>query len=454
MVRTRTLYACSQCGATFPRWLGKCSECGGWNTLTEEVRPAKPREARRLSIARPPELLAEIGTDSAPMQPVGIEEFDRVTGGGLVAGSVILLSGEPGIGKSTLVLQVAEQIASRVGPVLYASGEESTGQIKRRAERVGVSGKGVALLATTELEDVIATTEQTRPALLIVDSVQTTASSQLDSAAGTVSQVRAVAQALAATVKPTNTVALLIGHVTKDGSLAGPKVLEHLGDTVLALESDSSRQYRLLRATKNRFGSTDEIGLFEMTSQGMLPVADPSHLFLSRDEDARVGSVVVSAVEGSRPLLFELQALVAPSGYSTPQRVARGLDGRRLAMLLAVAERRAGLKLGGHDVFVNVTGGLSIDEPAIDLGVMLALASSHLDVPVPGRTMVTGEIGLGGEIRPVSQLSRRLSEAAKLGFRSAIVPGTDRGPAEKSRSGLKSIPVNKVEDAIDWLRSA
>jgi len=454
MARTRTLYACSQCGATFPRWLGKCSECGGWNTMSEEIRSAKPREAKRLSIARPPELLAEIGTDSAPMQPVGIGEFDRVTGGGLVAGSVILLSGEPGIGKSTLVLQVAEQIASRVGPVLYASGEESTGQIKRRAERVGVLGKGVALLATTELEDVIATTEQTRPALLIVDSVQTTASSQLDSAAGTVSQVRAVAQTLAATVKPTNTVALLIGHVTKDGSLAGPKVLEHLVDAVLALESDSSRQYRLLRATKNRFGSTDEIGLFEMTSQGMLPVADPSHLFLSGDEDGRVGSVVVSAVEGSRPLLFDLQALVAPSGYSTPQRVARGLDGRRLAMLLAVAERRGGLQLGGHDVFVNVTGGLSVDEPAIDLGVMLALASSHLDVPVPGRTMVTGEIGLGGEIRPVSQLSRRLSEAAKLGFRSAIVPGTDRGPAERAPDGLKLIPVNKVEDAIDWLRSA
>jgi DNA repair protein RadA/Sms len=451
MAKTATIYACSQCGATFPKWLGKCSECGGWDTLTEQVRTSGKAPKKRLSLSRAPEFLAEISGDSAPMQPTGLPEFDRVTGGGLVTGSINLLGGEPGIGKSTLVLQVAESFGDRSGPVLYASGEESAGQIKRRADRLGLSGKSVALLATTELEEIQAAAQQIQPALLIVDSVQTTATSQLESTAGTVAQVRAVAQALSAAAKPTRTAVMLIGHVTKDGTLAGPKVLEHLVDAVLTLESDSSRQYRLLRTTKNRFGATDEVGLFEMTSAGMVTVADPSHLFLTDEQAANVGSVVVSAVEGTRPLLFDLQALVAPTGFSTPQRVARGFDSRRLAMLLAVVERKAGLQLSGRDIFVNVTGGLTIDEPALDLGVILALASSHLDRAVPARTLVVGEVGLGGEVRAVSQLARRLAEAAKLGFRTAVIPLANKELIEHSPNSLRLIPVKSVSDTLAWL---
>lgn len=453
MAKTSTVYACSSCGATFPRWLGKCSECGGWNTLTEELRAPAKATKNRLTLAVRPQFLAEITGDSAPMRPTGIAEFDRVMGGGLVAGSVSLIGGEPGIGKSTLVLQVAESFGKSAGPVLYATGEESPGQIKRRAARLKVDGTAVALISTSELETVQQAMEQVKPRLLVLDSIQTTASSQMESPAGTVSQVRAVAAALAQAAKPTDTAVLLIGHVTKDGGLAGPKVLEHLVDTVLTLESDSSRQYRLLRATKNRFGSTDEIGLFEMTSLGMLPVGDPSQLFLSSTDAPRVGTAVVSAVEGTRPLLFDLQALVAPAGYATAQRVARGMDNRRLAMLLAVAERRGGLVLSGHDVFVNMTGGLSLDEPALDLGVVLALASSLFDTPFPAATLAVGEVGLGGEVRAVSQLPRRLAEAAKLGFRQAVIPMSNKEMDGLKQKNLKLVPVADVPQAIQWLRN-
>lgn len=456
MVKTKTVYACSQCGAIFPKWLGKCTDCGGWNTLVEELQtPAKskPGAKNRLTLVAPPKFLAEIGGDSAPTSPTGIAEFDRVLGGGLVAGSVTLLGGEPGIGKSTLVLQIAEKYGLKSGPVLYASGEESLGQIKRRAQRLQIDGSAVALLPTSELEEVLAGIEQIKPSLLILDSIQTTGSSQMESAAGTVAQVRAVASELTRVAKPSQTAVILVGHVTKDGSLAGPKVLEHLVDTVLALEADSSRQYRLLRAGKNRFGATDEIGLFEMTSAGMLPVPDPSHLFLSETDSPRVGTAVVSAVEGTRPLLFDLQALVAPAGFSTPQRVARGMDGRRLAMLLAVAERRAGLGISGQDVFVNMTGGLSIDEPSLDLGVILALASSLFDQPFPARTLVTGEVGLGGEIRAVAQLPRRLSEAAKLGFKHAVIPLANKELEGFKTGGVRLTAVGTVSEAINWLRN-
>jgi DNA repair protein RadA/Sms len=452
MAKTQTLYACSECGATTPKWLGRCPDCGSWNTLLEESSPRAARGKPSLTFHRPPEFLAEIDGTGARMKTTGIPEFDRVTGGGLVAGSVVLLGGEPGIGKSTLVLQVADQFGRHTGPVLYASGEESAGQIKRRAERLSIRGDTVALLSTTELETIAAAAEQMKPALLIVDSVQTTISAELESPAGTVAQVRAVAHALAKAAKPTDTSVLLIGHVTKEGSLAGPKVLEHVVDAVLTLESDSSRQYRILRASKNRFGSTEEIGLFEMTSAGMLPVTDPSHLFLSDEESARVGSAVVSAVEGSRPLLFDLQGLVAPAGFGTSQRVARGLDNKRLAMLLAVVERKGGLSLSGHDVFLNITGGLSVFEPAIDLGAVLALASSHLDTAIPASTLIVGEVGLGGEIRAVSQLPRRLAEAAKLGFKAAVIPEANKDLSEGPK-GLKLTSLRHVADALDWLRA-
>lgn len=387
------------------------------------------------------------------MQATGLPEFDRVLGGGLVAGSILLLGGEPGIGKSTLVLQAADSFGKLRGPVLYASGEESSGQIKKRAERLGIRGDTVAVLPTSSLEEILSALETMKPALLIVDSVQTTVTGILESPAGTVGQVRMVASALASAAKPTDTVVLLVGHVTKDGTLAGPKVLEHLVDAVLYLEADSSKQYRILRSGKNRFGSTDEIGLFEMTGRGMVPVADPSHLFLSEDREARVGCAVVSAVEGSRPLLFDLQGLVAPAGFGTPQRVARGLDGKRLAMLLAVAERKGGLSFSGQDVFLNITGGLSVEEPAVDLGALLALASSLLNVPVPARTLIAGEVGLSGEIRAVSQLPRRLGEAAKLGFKAALVPDANRDATSGGRGSLRLIPVGSVSDALTWLRN-
>lgn len=451
MAKIHSVYACSACGSTHPRWLGKCPECGGWNTLAEETRPQGRKESVRLSLKRRPEFLADIDSRKARSRSTGIPEFDRAIGGGLVAGSISLLAGEPGIGKSTLILQVADRFGSSAGPVVYATGEESLGQIKRRAERLGIEGINVALLSSTDLEEIQAAVTDIKPSLLIVDSVQTTASSHLESPAGSVAQVRAVAQALSATAKPAETAVMLIGHVTKDGNLAGPKVLEHLVDSVLTLESDSSRQYRILRATKNRFGATEEVGLFEMTSAGMVPVADPSHLFLTEDDNSKVGSVVVSAVEGSRPLLFDLQALVAPPGFSTSQRVARGFDGRRLAMLLAVAERKGGLKLSDRDVFINVTGGLTIDEPALDLGVIMALSSSFHDRVVPNRTIVVGEVGLGGEVRAVSRLSSRLAEAARLGFKNAVIPMANKELKHKGGQGLKITRVTSVTDAIRWL---
>jgi DNA repair protein RadA/Sms len=452
MAKIHSVYACSACGSTHPKWLGKCPDCGGWDTLTEELgRPTRKKERSRLSLKRRPEFLSEVDSRKARTQSTGIPEFDRAIGGGLVAGSVSLLGGEPGIGKSTLILQVADCFGQNAGPVIYATGEESPGQIKRRAERLGVVGSNVALLSSTDLEEIQAAVLDIKPSLLIVDSVQTTASALLESPSGSVAQVRAVAQTLSATAKPSDTAVMLIGHVTKEGSLAGPKVLEHLVDSVLTLESDSSRQYRLLRATKNRFGATDEVGLFEMTSAGMVPVDDPSHLFLTEDDQSKVGSVVVSAVEGSRPLLFDLQALVAPPGYSTSQRVARGLDGRRLAMLLAVAERKGGLKLSDRDVFINVTGGLTIDEPALDLGVIMALSSSFNDRIVPNRTIVVGEVGLGGEVRAVSRLSKRLGEAARLGFKNAVIPMANKELKHEGSQGLKITQVATVTEAIQWL---
>lgn len=451
MARLQTLFACTQCGASSPKWLGRCPDCGAWNSFNEEPVVSKAKGRQKVTLTRAPEFLAEIGGSGATLQPVGLAEFDRVTGGGFVAGSVLLLGGEPGIGKSTLVLQAADSFGRLRGPVLYASGEESAGQIKRRAERLGIRGDTIAILPTSNLDEIQSACESLKPALLIVDSIQTTVSSQLESPAGTVGQVRMVAQALAQTAKPTDTAVLLVGHVTKDGSLAGPKVLEHLVDAVLYLESDSSKQYRILRATKNRFGSTDEIGLFEMTGAGMIPVKDPSHLFLSDLREARVGCVVVSAVEGSRPLLFDLQGLVAPAGFGTPQRVARGLDHKRLAMLLAVAERKGGLSFSGQDVFLNITGGLSVEEPSVDLGALMALASSLLNVPVPARTMISGEVGLSGEIRAVSQLPRRLGEAAKLGFKTALIPEANRDASAARAQSLRTVAVASVSDALAWL---
>lgn len=451
MAKIHSIYACSACGSTHPKWLGKCPECGEWDTLTEESRPQSRKASVRLSLKRRPEYLSDIDSRIARTRPTGIPEFDRAIGGGLVAGSISILGGEPGIGKSTLILQVADRFGSNSGPVVYATGEESLGQIKRRAERLGVEGSNVALISSTNLEEIQAAVTDIKPALLIVDSVQTTASSHLESPAGSVAQIRAVAQVLSATAKPSETAVMLIGHVTKDGNLAGPKVLEHLVDAVLTLESDSSRQYRLLRATKNRFGATDEVGLFEMTSAGMVAVDDPSHLFLTEDDNSKVGSVVVSTVEGSRPLLFDLQALVAPPGFSTPQRVARGFDGRRLAMLLAVAERKGGLKLSDRDVFINVTGGLTIDEPALDLGIIMALSSSFHDRIVPTRTIVVGEVGLGGEVRAVSRLSKRLGEAARLGFKNAVIPMANKELQTEGGQGLRITRVASVTDAIRWL---
>lgn len=421
MARTRTVYACVECGAEAPRWQGQCPTCGAWNTLVEEVRgPARSGGRTRGTGASPVRLAQVPATESARLVS-GLGEFDFVLGGGLVPGSVVLVGGEPGIGKSTLLLQVAAALEARGRRTLYVSGEESPRQLRLRAERLGPDAGDVPVLAETEAEAIVAAADAARPELLVVDSIQTVHLASLAGAPGSVGQVRESAAHLQRWAKQTDTAVLLVGHVTKGGALAGPKTLEHLVDTVLYFEGARGRDHRVLRATKNRFGSVDEIGVFRMTAQGLVPESNLSALFLS-DGARGSGMAVVPTMEGTRPLLVEVQALAARTPYGSPQRVSTGFDPRRLALLLAVLERRAGLRFGQLDVFLNVVGGLRIVETAADAAVVAALASSVIDRPLPNDAVFVGEIGLGGELRPVGQMERRLAEAARLGFGRAFVP--------------------------------
>jgi len=461
VTRPQSRFVCQACGESFLRWEGQCRACDGWNTLVETVVREPLRSARAISrgssaAAAVPRGLATIAEADLPRLTLGIAELDRVLGGGLVPGSLVLLGGEPGIGKSTLLLQAAAGLTrggSGGAHVLYATGEESPGQVRLRAARLGLltgpSSDGVRVLAEHDVGRIVESARAERPGLLVVDSIQTATVEDLDGAAGSVGQVRESTLRLMDLAKGDGIAVILVGHVTKDGSIAGPKTLEHLVDAVLNLEGERYAALRLLRATKNRFGSTDEIGVFEMAEAGLLEVADPARAFLADHGGSAPGSVVAPTLEGSRPLLVEVQALVSRTGYGNPSRKASGLDPNRLSLLIAVLGRRAGISLGSHDVYANLAGGLSVAEPALDLPLALALASSSRDRPIPPGTVAIGEVGLLGELRAVVGLERRLREAARLGFKHAIVAGPAAGAALAAIDGLDVAQVGTLRDAIE-----
>jgi DNA repair protein RadA/Sms len=421
-------FVCQSCGAAYARWSGRCDACGSWNTLVEEGAATPTRSSRkgRLFVIEP----LKGQTLEAPRLASGVAEFDRVTGGGLVHGSVLLLGGDPGIGKSTLLIEVAAAFARHGHRAVYISGEEAVAQVRLRADRLGLSDAAVELAAETSVEDIVATLSQARPPqLLVIDSIQTMWTQSVESAPGTVTQVRGSAGELIRFAKRTGAAVILVGHVTKDGQIAGPRVVEHMVDAVLSFESEGSHQFRILRAIKNRFGPTDEIGVFEMTGAGLHEVDNPSELFLSERELGSAGTAVFAGIEGTRPLLVEIQALVAPTSLGTPRRAVVGWDPSRLSMILAVLEAHCGVRLSGHDVYLNVAGGLRIQEPAADVAAAAALVSSLAHAPLPADAVYFGEVSLSGAVRPVAQTSARLKEAQKLGFARAIVPEAARNEA-------------------------
>jgi DNA repair protein RadA/Sms len=453
MKAPRTVFACQSCGAQSQKWLGRCADCGAWNTFVEEkVGPAapEPRGAVAALGGQGAQLYADVDTVVAERLGTGISEFDRVLGGGVVPGSLVLLGGEPGIGKSTLLLQAAAHFAAHVGPVLYCSGEESEHQIKTRGERLGVTNAPLYLLAETCVERLMEQVDRLKPALLIVDSIQTVFSLKVQSAPGSVSQVRQAATDLLFTAKGRNLPTILVGHVTKDGSLAGPKVLEHIVDTVLYFEGEQHHAHRIVRAVKNRFGAVSELGVFEMTGAGLKPVPNPSRLFLAERPVNVPGSVVLCAIEGSRPILVEVQALVSTATFGNARRTANGLDQSRLLLLLAVLDKRAGLNLATDDVFANVAGGIAVDEPAADLAVLAAVASSLRNRAIPSDVVVFGEVGLAGEIRATTQAALRVREASQLGFTRCVAPEGNLAPSDIP-PGMSVTGVRTVGEALDAL---
>jgi len=459
MAKPKTAYRCTDCGAEYSKWQGRCDTCGEWNTLVEEM--LAPKLAAAGAVARRmggPRTLAEGGSvavapklrdvqgSSAKRWATGIDEFDFVLGGGIVPGSMILVGGEPGIGKSTLLLQVAARLEQSGHATLYSSGEESALQVKLRAERLGESAGDVSLLSETNLETILATSSASSPDVLIVDSIQTIFTADLEGAPGNVGQVRECAARLMRYAKESGTTVFVVGHVTKGGGIAGPKTLEHIVDTVLYFEGESTLDHRVLRATKNRFGSVDEIGVFRMSEQGLEPVANPSELFMGDRATHASGSAVTALLEGTRPVLVEIQALAAKAGFGTPQRVATGFDGRRLALLLAVLDKRAGLSFAQLDVFVNVVGGMQLHEPAGDLAVAAALASSVYDVSLPANALFVGELGLGGEVRTVSQVERRIAEAANMGLERVYL--ASRGIPKRATRDVELVGVSTIQELL------
>jgi len=447
--KQKSVYTCSECGGTSPKWLGKCPHCNAWNTLVEGVAdgPSKHRY-QSLAGAQPVATLSEIEASDVDRQPTGIDELDRVLGGGIVAGGVVLIGGDPGIGKSTLLLQALDAL-SRNMRALYVTGEESGAQVALRSRRLGLDGSQVRVVAEIQLEKITATIDAEQPAICVIDSIQTVYSEQLTSAPGSVAQVRECAAQLTRVAKSSGTTIILVGHVTKEGALAGPRVLEHIVDTVLYFEGDTHSSFRLVRAIKNRFGAVNEIGVFAMTEKGLKGVANPSAIFLSTHGEPVAGSCVLVTLEGTRPLLVEIQALV-DSGGPSPRRLSVGLDRDRLAMMLAVLHRHAGIACLDQDVFVNAVGGVRISEPAADLAVMLAIQSSLRGKPLPRGFIAFGEVGLAGEVRPAPRGQERLKEAAKLGFSVAIVPKANA--PKKPIEGLTIHPVERIEEAIHLLR--
>ena len=452
MAKTTTSYVCQSCGAAHRKWAGRCDACGEWNSIVEEA----PREAAPRGLSgggRVLELVPLRGASvEAPRRQTGIAEFDRVCGGGLVPASCVLIGGDPGIGKSTILLQAVGALARAGTRCIYVSGEESVDQVRLRAARLGLRDAEVALAAATDVRDIVRTLDANPVDVLVIDSIQTMFVDTYDSAPGTVAQVRASAQELIRAAKRCGTVLLLVGHVTKEGTLAGPRVLEHMVDAVLYFEGERGHQFRILRAVKNRFGPTDEIGVFEMTDAGLTEVANPSALFLADRDGSVTGAAVFAGIEGTRPLLVEIQALVGPPALGNPRRAVVGWDSGRLAMVVAVLEARCGLELSSRDVYLNVAGGLRISEPAADLPVAAALVSSLLERPVPDTTVLFGEIGLSGEVRSVSQDDARLKEAAKLGFGRAILPPSRRGRRRAGPSGPSKVEVAVLQDLVDLIR--
>jgi DNA repair protein RadA/Sms len=454
VARPTSRFVCQGCGEAFLRWEGQCRACGAWNSLVETVVRDTPRASRALHIApagsAAPVALTDIGESDVPRLATGIAELDRVLGGGIVPGSLVLVGGEPGIGKSTLLLQAAAGLGR---PVLYATGEESAAQVRLRAGRLGLldvqAGTAIEVLADHDIGRIVDIGRSLRPALVVVDSIQTATVDELDGAAGSLGQVRESTLRLMEFAKGESIAVVLVGHVTKDGSIAGPKTMEHLVDAVVSLEGERYAALRLVRASKNRFGSTDEVGVFEMAGEGLIEVSDPARAFLADHAEPAAGSVIAPTMEGSRPLLVEVQALVAPAGYGTPARKASGIDPNRLGLLVAVLARRAGIALGSHDVYANLAGGLTVGEPGLDLPLALALASSLRDLPLAAKSVAIGEVGLLGELRSVAGLERRLREAARLGFETAIVPRPSRGAAQVEVPGLRIVEVATLRDAVE-----
>jgi len=450
MAKPKTIYSCTECGGQSPKWQGQCPQCGAWNTLVETIDAPSPTRFVGVAGARSTVTpLASVKPRASSRIATGIEEFDRVLGGGLVAGGVILLGGDPGIGKSTLLLQAGAALGAS-HRTLYVTGEESAEQIALRAQRLALVNAPIELLAEVQLEAIIASIDATSPEIVVIDSVQTVYTEALASAPGSVAQVRECAARLTRLAKQRGVVVIFVGHVTKEGAIAGPRVLEHIVDTVLYFEGDPHSSFRLVRAIKNRFGAANELGVFAMTERGLRGVSNPSALFLSQHAEDVAGSSVVVTLEGSRPLLVEVQALVDPVQGGMPRRLAVGLDAQRLALLLAVLHRHGGAETGGFDVFVNAVGGVRILEPAVDLAVLLAVASSLRNKPLPRKTVIFGEVGLAGEIRPVQRGQERIREAAKLGFERFIIPNLNK--PKQSVENVEVIGVDRVDEALAVLR--
>ena len=453
MAKEKTVYVCTNCGQDSPKWVGKCPSCGAWNTYVEDVVRKEPANKRPVSGLEPvkskPVTLNDITGGDEPRIDMHDEELNRVLGGGLVPGSLVLLGGEPGIGKSTLVLQTVLHLPDK--KVLYISGEESARQLKLRADRIPHNSSDCLIVCETSLEQIYIHIKNTQPDLVIIDSIQTISTETIDSSPGSLVQVRECSASILKFAKETNTPVILIGHINKEGSIAGPKVLEHIVDTVLQFEGDQHYMYRILRSIKNRFGSTAELGIYEMRQDGLRQVSNPSELLLTQDHEGMSGIAIACAVEGIRPFLIEVQALVSTAAYGMPQRSATGFDLRRMNMLLAVLEKRVGFKLAQKDVFLNIAGGLKVNDPAIDLAVISAILSSYMDTEIEAGVCMAGEVGLSGEIRPVNRIEQRISEAEKLGFTRMLVPKHNLQGLDRKKIKIELVPVRKVEEAFRQL---
>jgi len=454
MAKAQSVFFCQNCGAQSPKWIGRCPSCGEWNTYVEEIiKKETPRESSMGDIKsakkNTPTSIEKISKSSEERMDTGTAELNRVLGGGLVAGSLVLIGGEPGIGKSTLMLQVALRFKKR--KILYVTGEESEQQIKMRADRIGSGNPDCMILTETNSQNIFRFLEQLEPDVLVIDSIQTLYTDRIDSSPGSISQVRECAAELQRYAKLTDTPVILIGHITKDGMLAGPKVLEHMVDTVLQFEGDRHYEFRILRSVKNRYGSTSELGIFEMTDKGLREISNPSEILISQRDEDLSGVAVAATIEGQRPMLVETQALVGSAAYGTPQRSATGFDAKRLNMLLAVLEKRAGFKLGVKDVFLNIAGGIRVDDPAIDLAIISSVMSSNADLPIPQHYCFAGEVGLSGEIRAVNRIEQRVAEADKLGFEKVFISSYARKSIDQKKYKAEIVFVKKIEDLIKAL---